>query len=514
MHYSNKENDPAGYPSADKCAVRARGKGYSEVEVLELETNEDDIKWNFSQGTALSNQITRLANGHEDLELSFLTRETIDFLVSQLQLLANISRTGHDDMQKEEISSMLDRLIKILGMHLYKVLFKGRIQDKLEAALNRGDLDLLRVELELEQNRKLASWPWEYLYRPLDEANGDGEFLARSTQLVLNRRLYVDRPIGTPQPVKVLLVVSRPQTEDLGEVQCEPVLSEIRKLQKKNVVELHDLVEMVEFSGTYQPTVTRQKFGRAIIEFSPHIIHFIGHGRWTHEGGQVAFVKGGGEPDWVNDEEVANQVARCKDLKLVFLQACESARVAPPYGMSMAMRLAHRNIPAVVAMQDEVENETASTFACSFYEALARGLSVDQAVKEGREAVNNLGYLHHAFGVPVLYLSSYESLIIQEKTPDPQASDLLRDPSSRFSCPQCNTVVAGASKVCSECGLHFYCRFCNARLDNPQGKFCNDCGERIRCERCGKNYRDNAENPLCQMCKSHIGAAESGENGV
>lgn len=484
------------YTEIDEEASKLQEKGDSEVEVLELIVGENTINWRFSRGRTHSDEATLLASDQEALILDSLTRATINFLVEQMQLLAGLQRTT--DNENAEVSGALDKLIKILGTYLYRVLFRGKIQEKLDAALRRGDLDLLRVQLELEHNMELAKWPWEYLYRQWDGATGGGEFLARITQLVLNRRLLVDKSIQAQLPVKILFVVSRP--EDLGVVLCAPVLNEIRKLQEQNVVKLRGLIE---------DKVTRQAFRKAVRDFQPNIIHFIGHGRLTSGGGEVAFVNDDeeGHADWVQAEVFADWVARSKHLKLVFLQACESA-ISGPYGLSLAMRLAHRNIPAVVAMQDKVDNTVASTFASSFYEALAQGLSVDQAVKEGRDAVAALrGGMLYAFGVPVLYLSSYQSLIVQESASDRRPTNDLseRDPlkpsEKRHPCPSCGKSIKEESRACSYCGLHFYCSFCKKRLDDPLGDYCNWCGGRLRCDQC-RAYRDDPESPLCRACRN------------
>jgi len=159
-------------------------------------------------------------------------RKTIKFLVEQLQLLAGMVYTANEktlqtQLPNFKVDTTATDLIKLLGEHLYNILFKGEILNK----LNMGLLDsLLRVELEFEDDDELEYWPWEYLYRPKDKALDNDAFLVQIAQLVLNRKLslkdapYV--PLGVPKPVKVLLVVSKPIDE--GEVICESVLRKLK----------------------------------------------------------------------------------------------------------------------------------------------------------------------------------------------------------------------------------------------------------------------------------------------
>ena len=83
-------------------------------------------------------------------------------------------------------------------------------------------------------------------------------------------------------------------------------------------------------------------------------------------------------------------------------------------------------IPAVVAMQYEITDDAALAFAAGFYEALARGKPVDQAVTKAREIVrvtqNSLEW-----ATPVLFLASDETRLFEIATPEAPAA--VADPS-------------------------------------------------------------------------------------
>ncbi len=466
---------------------------------LRLSVRNDTIFWFLWQASALKDYMQPISEEKEPFEQSSLSRATIDFLTDQQLFLATISRDNHIPgtalIEAREISY---NLIRLLGEYLYTTLFKGQIHARLTAMLKDQELNLLRIELEFEDER-LASWPWEYLYRPWDKTHGSGLFLAEITSLVLNRKfpfVTVPQKLATPKPVRVLVIVSSPK--NLARVAYDKVINTITELQAKGVVKLHTLIEEFEFSATYQSIVTRKNVRNTIQEFRPHFIHFIGHSRRTDRGGQVAFVKEDGEADWVSEAGFASIVDSYKDLKLVFLQACESNpenTLLGPYNvLGMARELAQSAIPAVVAMQYNVESEIANVFASDFYKALADGRPVDLAVKAGRNAIKyelpgEWGE-RHAFVLPVLYLSGYESIFAPEEllqkasTTRPISSSTVL---SSFSagdakCPKCHAAAPLGKKFCGKCGLRFVCQHCNTRLTNPLGKFCNECGRPINAQ--------------------------------
>jgi hypothetical protein len=170
------------------------------------------------------------------------------------------------------------------------------------------------------------------------------------------------------------------------------------------------------------------------------------------------------------------------DLRLVFLQACESALADPRANISgVAMQLAHQNIPAVIAMQAKVQNGVANAFAAKVYSMLSRRLPIDLAVKAGREEIGNIQGLSEsqklAFGVPVVYLSNYGGLF--DRARDAVDPELLPP-----KCPCClhplNEAVRRDS-ICSRCQVTLRCKECERPLSDPDplGCYCTKCGGRV-----------------------------------
>jgi hypothetical protein len=234
----------------------------------------------------------------------------------------------------------------------------------------------------------------------------------------------------------------------------------------------------------YEWKATPERFKKAVRDFEPHIIHFTGHGRAVARGGQLAFVQPGGAPDWVDDRDFASWVAESSALKLVFLQACESALPDPYVGVSgVARAVAALDIPAVVAMQYKVESQVANSFACRFYEELVQGGPVDVAAIAGRDAIMNMRSdlsQYMAFGLPVVYLKGYEGMIVQ--APGESRADIIPPSSAAtaLACWRCERPVSEDSRFCGGCGARLLCERedCSARIE-PTGNFCKRCGQEV-----------------------------------
>jgi hypothetical protein len=160
----------------------------------------------------------------------------------------------------------------------------------------------------------------------------------------------------------------------------------------------------------------------------PHILHFIGHG----EAGKIALVKSPDDADYDNDKK-GEQLrwipsGEIKALftnhqpRLIFLSSCKGAAAdSLETFQNTARDLVYAEIPAVIAMQYEISNADAGTFAKKFYEQIGEGKEIDEAVKAGRVELGTSwpAWQHRRFGTPVVYLQSKTAII----TPDTTGKD-------------------------------------------------------------------------------------------
>jgi hypothetical protein len=117
------------------------------------------------------------------------------------------------------------------------------------------------------------------------------------------------------------------------------------------------------------------KFRRALLDYEPQIVHFVGHGE--EEGILVEDKMGFAEP--VSPEVLAGLFELFShQVECVVLGACHSE----PQADAIA---AH--IDYVIGMQREIKDKAAIEFSVGFYDALGAGRNVEDAFKLGRIAI-------------------------------------------------------------------------------------------------------------------------------
>jgi hypothetical protein len=376
------------------------------------------------------------AQGH--IELDTLRSRTIEVLVGLLR------------------ANRLNRIeeLKLLGEYLYVTLFRtsraeGGPSGFLKRAIKTDSLEedtgrrLLRVSLEIDADvERLGTWPWEYLYFPDDPGEPDsGFFLGERTNFMLTRQLPLavsQRTISIRPPLRILFVVLSPT--DLPDIEYEAVLEtlvQLRDSQGQTRIDLRVLTEQHSDNGArleeeelgLNVRTTYRSFIRGVEDFDPHVVHIIGHGRYRSDGdlgpsGQLAFRRTDSTAGWVPDRELANMLRDSPSLRLVFLQACESAETqSHPYQVisGLAQWLAQKNIPAVIAMHFQVKSMLANEFARSFYEAMVKRATIEVAMHEARRQLYISGVTgdshRSGFGLPVLYLRGSGALLTPLEVP-------------------------------------------------------------------------------------------------
>lgn len=100
-------------------------------------------------------------------------------------------------------------------------------------------------------------------------------------------------------------------------------------------------------------------------------------------------------------------------MRLVILNACEGARTSSedPYA-GVAQTLVRQGIPAVLAMQFEIFEDAALTFAHEFYSALVDNYPVDAALSEARKAIFATGN-DVEWGTPVLFTRAADGILFK-----------------------------------------------------------------------------------------------------
>jgi hypothetical protein len=178
--------------------------------------------------------------------------------------------------------------------------------------------------------------------------------------------------------------------------------------ERKNLREAFKKVNGVEVTEVESPTLAglREAFRRQEI----HVLHFMGHGGFAGSVGVLYFETHDGTADPVCGEDLIQKLVDFPALRLVVLNACESARAGyreedeggPFAGVAQALSLA--GVPVVVAMRLPVSDNASIAFSQTFYNRLATKDPVDVAVTEGRQEMHSVDRGSFEWSIPVVFL--------------------------------------------------------------------------------------------------------------
>jgi hypothetical protein len=152
---------------------------------------------------------------------------------------------------------------------------------------------------------------------------------------------------------------------------------------------------------------------QALHSGSWHVLHFVGHGHFDPLGGEglIALVNEDGSTLRLQATQFARLLADHDSLRLAVLNSCEGASGSGTTTISStASLLIKRGLPAVVAMQSEITDRSAITFARTFYQHLAQSTPIDAAITEARKTMS-LDAARPEWGTPVLFLRTQDGVL-------------------------------------------------------------------------------------------------------
>ncbi len=299
---------------------------------------------------------------------------------------------------------LTENQIQAAGSALYESVFADAVE---QAFVRSRDLAKakgagLRVRLRFGQTPELAGIPWEYLYR-----KSERKWLSLSTETPIVR--YVDladtiEPLQVDLPLRVLVVL--PSVDDAArgldvEAERRAIEGASRALVEAGFVEILPL----------QPA-TMTGLRAALTNTDIHIVHFIGHGTFdaASNEGMLVFDSEDGSLQRVTGSVLGSVLDEFDSVRLVILNACEGAMSSPSDSFAgAAQSLIANRIPAVVAMQTEITDAAAITFAKHFYAGITRGEPIDTAIVMARQALTGDATQSLVeWGTPALYMRADE----------------------------------------------------------------------------------------------------------
>ena len=276
------------------------------------------------------------------------------------------------------------------------------------------------VKTAREAATLLLALPWELLH------DGDSYLFQGAKPVRVRRRLpnfnVLDVPI-VATPIRILLVTARPEDDSCGYI-------DHRASALPLVEAMESLPGLVKIQILSPPTLPalRTELDRARSEKKPyHVVHFDGHGVFSREVGLggLCFEK----PEDTNKLEQRRHVTvftsdlgpllRDHRIPLVFLEACQTAQ-AEKASESVASELLKVGVASVVAMSHSVLVETARRFVEVFYDELAAGKRVGDAMLTGQRALKDDTFRGRIFGAGELRLEDWFVPVLYQEKDDPQ----------------------------------------------------------------------------------------------
>jgi hypothetical protein len=292
-------------------------------------------------------------------------------------------------------------------------------------AADRGSRLLFRILA----SPHLASLPWELLPDPSLNKEDDREHylaLAPDVQIVrmARGRAYSTRRRPLAAPINLLLVLSSPVFHgsdgrydfDVFEVKRN-LLDELAPLIRAGLLRV-DIED--------RPSIERLRRRIASQQHGYHIFHYVGHASPD----LLVLEDPAGQAEDISSERLVELLRLCPDLQLAVFAGCETARskddpIATDKNhatgwrdmLSLADRFVQGVCPNVIGMQALLPLSTERIFTRFFYQGLATGYSIVDALRLARGAIHGddrVGRSVLDWSVPVLFVGgNYPSQLLR-----------------------------------------------------------------------------------------------------
>ena len=338
-------------------------------------------------------------NSQFDYPLSYMT----EFEINQL------------DVAVREPAARVERL-RSFGAKLYRKVFSAEVEKLWQESKDGGSFLVACIRIAPEAVG-LEVVPWETMF--------DGEeFIAAGAKTGMSRLpldiLPKDEMSPVPLPLKMLAVISSPlDLDDNHRLQIEREQEIL--LQAVNTPAGRGRLQ-VDFEDEAKLDVLE-----SALEAGYQILHFTGHGISPRDGGGLLLEDAKGESRPTATTEILQSLQKAgAALRLAVFSGCQTARTLHVAGFrDLARGLAHRNLPAVVAMQFTISDAGGLKFAETLYPKLVEGRSVERAMSAARRILlqSDDPYLQGDALAPVLIAANGRCLqTTAAQSSEPQAT--------------------------------------------------------------------------------------------
>ncbi|HET9226807.1 MAG TPA: CHAT domain-containing protein, partial [Thermoanaerobaculia bacterium] len=261
------------------------------------------------------------------------------------------------------------------GREIFRALFREEVANLFHSSLGslRGRHNGLRICVSIDPRcselAPLQKLPWELLCRPETE---DFLSLSRSTPVVRSLEAHRERrpAIARPARLRILVVEASPKE----------VLSLDLEQERASLEKAWSQIRNTEIVWLRRGGVEEMR--QALLAAPFHILHFMGHGTFDEESGEgvLLFEKHDGTGQPFDGRRLAQLLHDFESLRLVVLNACHTAIHGSNPFAGAASSLVMGGVPAVVAMSGSVSDVAALAFSRTFYERLATGDDIEEAM--------------------------------------------------------------------------------------------------------------------------------------
>lgn len=352
-------------------------------------------------GTGYRTQVLNSPAGQAavDFSLPFSGLELENFLLRA----GRVIRNGVGDVRRPERPEM--EVAETFGGRLFEAVFDDEVRGCLRSSLDEAGQQGagLRIRLRLADVPELADLPWEFLFNP-----ADNRFFVLSSETSLVRYHELPQrvqPLTLKPPLRVLVMISSPY--DYPPLNVDQEWTNLTEALSD--LEQRELVVLERLEAATLPALQHW-----LEDGEYHVFHYAGGGYFDERSQRGMLLledeQGSGRP--VSGKYLGTLLRDHRPLRLAILNACEGARAGTAQSL-----VQQGGVPAVIAMQFEVTDKAAITFAQGFYAAVAKGHLVDAALGEARKAIYAGGY-GLEWGTPVLYTWAPDGRIFDVELPD------------------------------------------------------------------------------------------------
>ena len=295
--------------------------------------------------------------------------------------------------------------LEATGANLFRQLFQDGVRDlwvHAQSDLAGGAADGICVRL-MTPPPAVAALPWEVLFDPDRKVAFAGSVqtpLVRVENLL--RHIGHVRPLQARLPLRLLLATP---DDPAGQLDTAGVRD---RLMTALAPLAGSVVDVIPLDGRFSVVDLRD----ALAGERPDIVHLVTHG---HADGVLLWQNG--EPCYTPAASLRAVMDGADSVKLVLLSACSTGQGSLQHSLaSVGAQLLQAGLPAVIAMQFDIEESTAADFSRFFYQELFSGRcpgAVHLAVNYARSNLYALDPASYGYGTPVLWLNAPNGAIFE-----------------------------------------------------------------------------------------------------